>query len=76
MNRCKQWNETQDNITNKIMNKEGISFGKSLTKARKLVSEFCKENGFNGSNSDKMMFVRNNYSKFINSKLNSKLKSE
>jgi hypothetical protein len=69
MNRCKQWNGTQDNITNKIMNKEGISFGKALTKTRKLVSEFAKENNFNGSNSDKVMFVRNNYSKFINSKL-------
>lgn len=69
MNRCKQWNGTQDNITNKIMNKEGISFGKALTKTKKLVSEFAKENSFNGSNSDKVMFVRNNYSKFINSKL-------
>ena len=54
------------------MNEEGISFGKALTKTRKLVSEFAKENNFIGSRSDKVMFVRNNYSKFVNSKLKNK----
>jgi hypothetical protein len=69
MSRCEQWNGTQNHITNKIMNEDGIPFSKALIKTKKLINEFAKENNFTGSRSDKVMFVRNNYLKFIDSKL-------
>lgn len=69
MSRFGKWNGTQDHIINKIIDKEGLSYNLAKNKTRNLIKEFAKEEGFIGSYTDKILFVRDNYSKFYNRKI-------
>lgn len=70
MSRFGQWTGTIDHLTNKLIDKEGLSFDKALAKLKPLIHEFAKEQGFVGSYTDKVLFVRSNYTKFYNQKIN------
>jgi hypothetical protein len=60
---------------NHLIDKKGIADNKAMSLTKKLVYDYTKEKDFKGSFSDRVMFIRRNFSSFINF-LNTKLVKE
>ena len=66
MSRCGQWNGTYGHIINYLIDKKGISDNKSMCVAKKLIYDYTKSKEFKGSFSDRVMYIRQNFSSFMN----------
>lgn len=75
MSRCGEWNGTYGHIMNHLIDKKGIADNKAMSLTKKLVYDYTKEKDFKGSFSDRVMFIRRNFSSFMNF-LNTKLVKE
>jgi hypothetical protein len=60
---------------NHLIDKKGIADNKAMSLTKKLVYDYTKEKDFKGSFSDRVMFIRRNFSSFMNF-LNTKLVKE
>lgn len=66
MSRCGEWNGTYNHVANYLIEKKGVSDRKAFNITKKLIYEYTKNNKYNGSFSDKVMYVRKNFSGFMN----------
>lgn len=66
MSRCSEWNGTYGHIINYLIDKKGVSDNKSMGLAKKLVYDYTKSVDFKGSFSDRVMYIRKNFSSFMN----------
>ena len=62
MSRFKEWTGTYSHIGNYLLDKGYANDKNMFSEAKKLIYRFTEE----GSFSDRCMYVRKNYSKFIN----------
>jgi hypothetical protein len=51
---------------NHLIDKKGIADNKAMGLTKKLVYEYTKEKDFKGSFSDRVMYIRKNFSSFMN----------
>jgi hypothetical protein len=65
MSRCAKWNGTYGHVANYLMDKKGISDNKSFDVAKKLIYDYTNSKEYVGSFSDRVMFVRSNFSSFM-----------
>jgi len=66
MSRCAEWNGTYSHIINYIINKKTIPWSKGCDIAKKQIYSYTNSKEFKGSFSDRVMFVRKNFSSFMN----------
>ncbi len=66
MSRCGEWNGTYGHIINYLIDKKGIANNKSIAVTKKLVYDYTNEKEFKGSFSDRVMYIRKNFSSFMN----------
>jgi hypothetical protein len=65
MSRCGEWNGTYGHVANYLIDKKGVSDKKAFNVAKKLIYNYTKEKEYEGSFSDRVMFVRRNFSSFM-----------
>ena len=66
MSRCDEWNGTYGHIANYLIDKKGMPDRKAFAAAKTLVYKYTDSVKFKGSFSDRVMYVRKNYSGFMN----------
>jgi hypothetical protein len=66
MSRCGEWNGTYGHIMNYLIDKKGVADNKAMTLAKKLIYGYTNDKEFKGSFSDRVMYVRKNFSSFMN----------
>lgn len=66
MNRCGEWNGTYGHIINYLIDKKGMAYNKAMALTKKLVYDYTKSMKYKGSFSDRVMFIRKNFSSFMN----------
>lgn len=66
MSRCAEWNGTYGHIANYLIDKKGIPDRKAFAAAKSLVYSYTNSVKFKGSFSDRVMYVRKNFSSFMN----------
>ena len=66
MSRCAEWNGTYGHIANYLIDKKGIPDRKAFAAAKSLVYSYPNSVKFKGSFSDRVMYVRKNFSSFMN----------
>ena len=66
MSRCGEWNGTYGHIINYLIDKKRIANNKSIAVTKKLVYDYTNEKEFKGSFSDRVMYIRKNFSSFMN----------
>lgn len=66
MSRCGEWNGTYGHIINYLIDKQGLTYNKAMVLTKKLVYDYTKSKECNGSFSDRVMFIRKNFSSFMN----------
>ena len=66
MSRCGEWNGTYGHIINYLIDKKGITYNKSMVLTKKFVYDYTKSKEYTGSFSDRVMFIRKNFSSFMN----------
>jgi hypothetical protein len=66
MSRCGEWNGTYGHIINYLIDKKGITYNKSMVLTKKFVYDYTKFKEYTGSFSDRVMFIRKNFSSFMN----------
>jgi hypothetical protein len=65
MSRCGEWNGTYSHIANYLIDKKNVSDKKAFGEAKRLIYEYTKSKGITGSFSDRVMYVRKNFSQFM-----------
>lgn len=66
MSRCGEWNGTYNHVANHLIIKKGIPDRKAFKLTKNLVYDYTKSKEYKGSFSDRVMYVRNNFSDFMN----------
>ncbi len=66
MSRCAEWNGTYSHIINYIIDKKSIKWNKGCDIAKKEIYNYTNSKEFKGSFSDRVMFIRKNFSSFMN----------
>lgn len=66
MSRCADWNNTYSHVVNYLIDKKNVSDKKAFGEAKRLINEYTNSKEFTGSFSDRVMYVRGNFSSFMN----------
>lgn len=66
MSRCDEWNGTYGHIANYLIDKKGMLDRKAFAAAKSLVYSYTNSVNIKGSFSDRVMYVRKNFSSFMN----------
>ena len=66
MSRCGEWNGTYNHIANYLIGKKNVSDKKAFGEAKRLINEYTKSKEYTGSFSERVMYVRKNFSQFMN----------
>jgi len=66
MSRCDEWNGTYGHIANYLIDKKGMADRKAFPAAKSLVYSYTNSVKIKGSFSDRVMYVRKNFSSFMN----------
>ena len=66
MSRCSEWNGTYAHVINYLVDNKNVSDKKAMGEAKRLINEYTKSKEITGSFSDRVMYVRKNFSQFMN----------